>query len=76
MAPRMLPIPGGDLDNIFEPYWRPADSKPGGGLGLGLHICAQIVQAHGGTLKVSSTLEHGTCFTARLPAHQDASTSA
>lgn len=70
------PIPPANLDRIFEPYWRPADSKPGGGLGLGLHICAQIVQAHGGTLKVSSTLEHGTCFTARLPAHQDASTSA
>lgn len=69
------PIAAANLDRIFEPYWRPADSQPGGGLGLGLHICAQIVQAHGGTLKVSSTQEHGTCFTARLPAHQEAGTS-
>ena len=66
------PIAPANLDRIFEPYWRPADSKPGGGLGLGLHICAQIAQAHGGTLTVSSTQEHGTCFTARLPARQDA----
>lgn len=57
-----------NLTRIFEPYWRPPESKPGGGLGLGLHICTQIVKAHGGTLQVSSSKESGTCFTARLPA--------
>ena len=64
------PIAPADLGRIFEPFWRPADSAPGGGLGLGLHICAQIVQAHGGTLQVNSSREAGTCFTARLPARQ------
>lgn len=61
------PIAPSCLARIFEPYWRPAESKPGGGLGLGLHICAMIVKAHEGTLHVSSSAEAGTCFTARLP---------
>lgn len=61
------PISQNNLQKIFEPFWRPAESRPGGGLGLGLHICSQIVKAHGGVLQVSSSLENGTCFTARLP---------
>lgn len=61
------PIPPEHAQKIFEPYWRPAHSTPGGGLGLGLHICAQIVKAHGGTLTVQSSRENGTRFEARLP---------
>jgi len=65
---------GGDLiapnsiNKVFEPYWRPAPSRRGGGLGLGLFICKEIVKAHGGTLAVQSSEEEGTLFTARLPA--------
>ncbi|MFM0205208.1 GAF domain-containing sensor histidine kinase [Paraburkholderia fungorum] len=55
------------LNRVFEPYWRPPTSKPGGGLGLGLYICKQIVSAHGGTLEVRSSAEAGTVFVARLP---------
>ncbi|HZZ02725.1 GAF domain-containing sensor histidine kinase [Paraburkholderia sp.] len=55
------------LNKVFEPYWRPPTSKPGGGLGLGLYICKQIVCAHGGTLDVRSSAEDGTAFVARLP---------
>ena len=65
-----LPIATSNLEKIFEPYWRPAESKPGGGLGLGLHICSQIVQAHGGNLSVVSDLENGTRFTAKIPARR------
>ncbi|TCK43900.1 signal transduction histidine kinase [Paraburkholderia sp. BL8N3] len=61
------PIAAGDLHRVFEPYWRPATSKPGGGLGLGLYICSQIVKAHGGTLEVTSSAQAGTRFVARLP---------
>lgn len=66
------PIAPENLERIFEPYWRPAESKPGGGLGLGLHICSQIVSAHGGILRVTSSAEVGTCFTASIPALRDA----
>lgn len=56
------------LGKVFEPYWRLASSKPGGGLGLGLYICKQIVKAHSGILEVRSSAEEGTCFIARMPA--------
>jgi K+-sensing histidine kinase KdpD len=36
-------------------------------LGLGLYIVAQIVQAHGGSVEVSSSAEEGTCFVILLP---------
>ncbi|MGC2040469.1 MULTISPECIES: GAF domain-containing sensor histidine kinase [Paraburkholderia] len=61
------PVPPQLLQKVFEPYWRPPSSSPGGGLGLGLFICKEIVEAHGGTIEVSSSADHGTCFTARLP---------
>lgn len=70
------PISQADMERIFEPYWRPVESKPGGGLGLGLHICSMIVQAHGATLTVSSSAEDGTCFTARLPVRKDVAAAA
>jgi signal transduction histidine kinase len=61
------PIPPDDLPKIFQPYWRPANSKPGGGLGLGLYICSEIVGAHGGALEVTSSAAEGTRFVATLP---------
>jgi signal transduction histidine kinase len=61
------PISPETLPKVFEPYWRPAHSERGGGLGLGLYICKQIVSAHGGTLEVESTRASGTVFTARIP---------
>lgn len=65
------PIPPADLDKIFQPYWRPASSKPGGGLGLGLYICSEIVKAHRGSLTVTSSTDEGTTFTARIPVGWD-----
>jgi signal transduction histidine kinase len=61
------PIPPESIDKIFEPFWRHSVSASRNGLGLGLHICAQIVRAHGGRISVTSTWENGTLFTARLP---------
>jgi signal transduction histidine kinase len=61
------PIPAESLDKIFEPFWRHSVSASRNGLGLGLHICSQIVRAHRGRISVTSTLEGGTRFTARLP---------
>jgi signal transduction histidine kinase len=61
------PIPAESIDKIFEPFWRHSVSASRNGLGLGLHICSQIVRAHEGHISVTSTRENGTQFTARLP---------
>lgn len=61
------PIPAESLSKIFEPFWRHSVSANRNGLGLGLHICSQIVGAHQGRISVTSTRDSGTQFTARLP---------
>ena len=61
------PIPPESLGKIFEPFWRHSVSTGRNGLGLGLHICSQIVRAHAGRISVTSTREDGTQFTVRLP---------
>jgi hypothetical protein len=55
------------MGKIFSPFWRHTVSRDRKGLGLGLHICAQIVRAHHGQIAVSSDRSSGTKFTARLP---------
>ena len=61
-----------DLGRLFDPYWRSAQQKEGTHLGLGLHICDQIVKAHGGTLTATSSAEKGTQFEARWPINANA----
>jgi signal transduction histidine kinase len=61
------PIPAESIGKIFQPFYRQSTSSNRQGLGLGLHICSQIVRAHGGTLSVASTKAEGTRFTVRLP---------
>jgi len=57
------------LLTIFEPYEQGDSSMTAmnGGLGLGLSICRQLVEMHGGTLQVSSVLGEGSVFTFTLP---------
>jgi signal transduction histidine kinase len=50
-------------DRIFEPYF----TTRADGSGLGLWITQQIVHAHGGTLRVTSTPTNGATFTLTLP---------
>jgi two-component system sensor histidine kinase BaeS len=62
-------IPEDDLPKIFDRFFRvdKARSRSSGGSGLGLAICQSIVEAHSGSMGVSSRLEKGTTFTVRLP---------
>lgn len=62
-------IPAGELDNIFKPFKR-SSAKPTDGensTGLGLAIVKKIVEAHGGTVAVTSSLGQGSDFNFRLP---------
>ena len=60
-------IPPEDLPSIFERFWRGEGSRLGGGSGLGLAIARQLVQAHGGSIRVESKVGEGTTFTIELP---------
>jgi PAS domain S-box-containing protein len=67
-----VPIPDSLRARLFEPFHRivgGAQPKPprGAGLGLGLYIVAQIIQAHGGSVEATSTAEQGTRFILLLP---------
>jgi len=55
------------LDQIFQPFV----STKGKGMGLGLAICREIVEAHAGRLEVESALGEGTTFTLRIPLYGD-----
>lgn len=59
------PIPRSRLGRIFEAGTTNDPDRRH--LGLGLYIVDRIVAAHGGTVDVQSSEEHGTAFTVRLP---------
>lgn len=56
------------LAKIFEPYYSvPVERHYRQGLGLGLYIVRQLVQAHGGDVTVQSAPSEGTLFEIRMP---------
>src|SRR5262249_2821710 len=56
-----------DVERIFRRYEQAISSRALGGLGLGLYIARQIIEAHGGTVRVESEPGAGTTFTRELP---------
>jgi signal transduction histidine kinase len=56
-----------DLSRIFRKYERAVPARSYGGLGLGLFVVQQLVDAMGGTIDVASTAGQGAQFTVRLP---------
>lgn len=60
-----------DAEHIFERFYRADTSRTrasGGGSGLGLAITKSLVEAHGGTIRVTTKRGEGSTFTLSLPA--------
>ena len=55
-----------NLPHVFERFYK-IDGNGLGGTGLGLYICRQITEAHGGTITAESKPGKGSSFIIRLP---------
>ncbi|PNZ67249.1 HAMP domain-containing protein [Staphylococcus croceilyticus] len=57
------------LDLVFDRFYKVEASRTRGkqGTGLGLFICKMIIEEHGGSISVESTLGEGTTFIIKLP---------
>lgn len=62
-------ISSDDQQRIFERYYRVKDinSKSIAGFGIGLYLCKEIIELHGGTIEVNSSQNEGTIFSFVLP---------
>ncbi|CCI20068.1 Two-component hybrid sensor and regulator [Microcystis aeruginosa PCC 9807] len=58
-----------ELPRIFERLY--SGSLENSTNGLGLYLSRRIIDAHGGTITVTSELERGSSFSVRLPAYKD-----
>ena len=58
------------LERIFDPGFTTKGGRVG--MGLGLLICRQVVERHGGRMSVESVPGSGAAFTVRLPLHPPA----
>ncbi|HEX2569309.1 MAG TPA: PAS domain S-box protein [Polyangia bacterium] len=64
---RGIGVPEADQERIFGRFERAVSVRHYGGLGLGLYIARQIVEAHGGSIDVRSAAGAGATFVVRLP---------
>jgi len=63
-------IPEKELPHMFERFHRVENSagRSHEGTGIGLSLVYELIQLHGGSIDVQSTLGEGTVFTVRIPA--------
>jgi signal transduction histidine kinase len=65
-------IPPEEQANVFEPLYRgSAERRIKQGMGLGLGIARDLIEAHGGRLELESSPGAGSCFTIWLPRQQN-----
>jgi len=64
-------IPAGDREHLFEPFFRGQQTRHLPGVGLGLAITRQFVQAHRGQIEVEEGANGGACFVVRIPLTAD-----
>lgn len=60
-------IPPGDLDRLFEEFYRAEENGGAAGYGLGLPVARRIAQLLGGDLVAESQVGRGSVFTLWLP---------
>jgi PAS domain S-box-containing protein len=60
-------IPESEWGRIFGRFERAASMRHYGGLGLGLYVARQLVEAHGGSISVGAVEPHGARFVVTLP---------
>jgi PAS domain S-box-containing protein len=64
---RGMGIAPDDVERVFRRFEQTGPARAYGGLGLGLYIVRQIVEAHGGTIRVESRPSEGSTFFVELP---------
>ncbi|MBE9009361.1 hybrid sensor histidine kinase/response regulator [Pseudanabaenaceae cyanobacterium LEGE 13415] len=67
-------IPEQECELMFERYQQGSRARRSLGVGLGLYLCRQIIQAHGGQIGVVSGLNQGAKFWFTLPIYETSST--
>ena len=60
-------IPRGDLNHIFEKFYRIERTQQITGTGLGLSICKGIIEAHGGQIIAENNPDRGATFIIMIP---------
>lgn len=62
-------IPEHEIEHVFEPFTRldPSRNRGSGGSGLGLTIALQVVERHGGSIRLTNRPSGGLTATVRLP---------
>ncbi len=64
-------IPEGEIQFLFDPYFRATNVKQITGTGLGLSIVKRCVDLHNGKIHVDSQIDMGTTFTCTIPLNID-----